>query len=137
MSKYNQCPCDLKVLYHKCCGQYHEGKLPDNALTLMRSRYSAFALGISNYLIDTTHKDNPERLEDEDSWKRDLDKIASHARFDGLKIIDFVDGTQTAQVTFRAVVTKGDMDLSFTEESHFQKDEDKWLYREGKILESF
>ena len=56
------CPCgrlDAKkqaLAYARCCGQYLEGKLaaPD-AQSLMRSRYSAFVLGLDDYLLQTWH----------------------------------------------------------------------------------
>ena len=55
------CPCRAAhdaPLYPACCGRYHAGALhlqaPD-AQALMRSRYSAFVLGLTAYLRDTWH----------------------------------------------------------------------------------
>lgn len=52
------CPCGTGRAYTACCGRYHAGPLhlraPD-ALSLMRSRYSAFALGLDDYLLATWH----------------------------------------------------------------------------------
>lgn len=104
----------------------------------MRSRFAAFALGLTDYLVKTTHKDNPERKAEagdmEGSWKKDLDNIASQARFDSLKILEFVDGDSRSEVTFRAFITKGEEDLSFTERSLFTREDGVWLYKEGSIL---
>lgn len=102
----------------------------------MRSRFAAFALGLTDYLVKTTHSDNPERKTETDPerWKRDLDAIASQARFDSLKILEFVDGDCQSEVTFRAFISKGEEDLSFTEKSLFTKEDGVWLYREGSIL---
>jgi len=41
------CPCGSGRKYKKCCQPYHRGAKPDNALTLMKSRYAAYALGQS------------------------------------------------------------------------------------------
>ena len=52
------CPCGNLHAYAQCCGRWHAGpshlRAPD-ALTLMRSRYSAFVLGYADYLLDTWH----------------------------------------------------------------------------------
>ena len=56
-----QCPCDSQKRYTQCCEVYHNGAQAPTAETLMRSRYSAFALGLSSYLfsteLETLHKD--------------------------------------------------------------------------------
>ena len=50
------CPCGTGTAYAACCGRFHTGtRRPPTALALMRSRYSAFALGLPDYLIDTWH----------------------------------------------------------------------------------
>lgn len=53
------CPCGLAAAYAQCCGRYHPGgalalQAPD-ATALMRSRYSAFVLGLADYLLATWH----------------------------------------------------------------------------------
>lgn len=52
------CPCDSGARYAACCGRWHGGPLhlqaPD-AQALMRSRYSAYVLGLEGYLLDTWH----------------------------------------------------------------------------------
>ncbi len=49
------CPCSSGTLLELCCGRYHQGEKAPSALLLMRSRYSAFALGLVDYIRDTTH----------------------------------------------------------------------------------
>jgi SEC-C motif-containing protein len=57
MSPLPPCPCDPLRPYAGCCGRYHAGALhlqaPD-AETLMRSRYSAYVLGLADYLRATS-----------------------------------------------------------------------------------
>jgi SEC-C motif domain protein len=52
------CPCDTGRPYAACCGRWHGGALhlqaPD-AEALMRSRYSAYVLGLNHYLLATWH----------------------------------------------------------------------------------
>jgi SEC-C motif-containing protein len=49
------CPCGLGDDYDACCGRYHGGVPAPTAEALMRSRYSAFALGDAGYLLRTWH----------------------------------------------------------------------------------
>ena len=52
------CPCGSVRDYSICCGRWHGGELhlqANDAEALMRSRYSAYALGLGDYLRDTWH----------------------------------------------------------------------------------
>jgi SEC-C motif-containing protein len=53
-----RCPCGNDATYDTCCGRWHRGpqrlQAPDAQL-LMRSRYSAYVLGLTDYLLDTWH----------------------------------------------------------------------------------
>ena len=49
------CPCDTGKPYPACCGRLHAGRPAPTAVALMRSRYSAFALGLTDYLLATWH----------------------------------------------------------------------------------
>lgn len=48
------CPCTSGKLLAQCCGQYHQGAPAPSAEALMRSRYSAYVLGLIDYLVTTT-----------------------------------------------------------------------------------
>jgi SEC-C motif-containing protein len=49
------CPCASQQALSDCCGRLHGGKqLPASAEQLMRSRYSAFALNLTDYIVSTT-----------------------------------------------------------------------------------
>jgi SEC-C motif-containing protein len=50
------CPCLSGLPYDECCGPLHRGEsLAPTAERLMRSRYSAFVVGDSAYLLATWH----------------------------------------------------------------------------------
>ena len=55
------CPCGSDKYYKACCGLYHTGEAAPTAEALMRSRWSAFALGKGEYLYDTLAADHPDR----------------------------------------------------------------------------
>lgn len=48
------CPCGSGNLLEHCCGRYHAGIPAPSAELLMRSRYSAYVLGLVDYLLATT-----------------------------------------------------------------------------------
>jgi len=50
------CPCCSGKPYTKCCEPAHMGKEPSHSCeALMRSRYAAYVMHLTNYLISTTH----------------------------------------------------------------------------------
>lgn len=49
------CPCGSGKVYPACCGRFHAGRPAPTATALMRSRYTAFVLGLSDYLSETWH----------------------------------------------------------------------------------
>lgn len=48
------CPCGSGSALDACCGHYHQGTPAPSAEHLMRSRYSAYVLGLVDYLATTT-----------------------------------------------------------------------------------
>src|SRR5262245_41754905 len=51
----NPCPCGSTRTYAECCGPWHAGAPAPDALSLMRSRYSAYVLCNEKYLLETWH----------------------------------------------------------------------------------
>ena len=51
------CPCGSGSAYEACCGRFHGGEPAVDAECLMRSRYSAYVLGLEDYLRTTWHPD--------------------------------------------------------------------------------
>jgi SEC-C motif-containing protein len=132
ISPNTPCPCHSGQKYKKCCQPYHRGSLPKNALLLMRSRYSAYALGIIEYIIATTHPNNPDTTIALADWQKGITDFANSTGFLGLKILEFIDGEEKAYVTFEAQFDHAMM----KEKSRFFKVEGKWLYESGDFNES-
>ena len=59
------CPCGTGKEYSHCCGIYHQGQPAPTAEALMRSRYSAYAIGHVDYIIRTTWPCQQPALEQE------------------------------------------------------------------------
>ena len=128
------CPCCSGKDYATCCKPLHDGKGPANALQLMRSRYSAYACHLSDYIMATTHPENAQYLKDRVAWKRSISQFCLHSSFLKLEILDFQETAESATVTFTAYIRQGDRDATFTEKSFFEKLGLRWLYRSGQFV---
>lgn len=94
----------------------------------MRSRYAAYALHLADYIIDTTHPENPSYSNKRAEWRKEILQFSQTTSFEGLKILEFIDGEKTATVTFTASLKQGGRDTTFTEKSQFAKVNGHWLY---------
>lgn len=123
------CPCGSGIKYKKCCQKYHKGAYPPTALLLMKSRYSAYALKQSLYIIKTTHPQNSDYTTQIHEWKKSIERFSEETDFLGLKIIEVIEETKSdeAYVTFHAFLSTGEL----REKSHFLKVADQWLYLDG------
>lgn len=125
MTGTTRCPCGAGEAYGSCCAPLHRGEREAvTAEQLMRSRYSAFALGEADYLLqswDETTRPTSLALPDV-VWTR-------------LRVLDVVDGgpdDSTGEVGFRAHFRRdGDPD-ALTERSTFRRDAaGRWRYLAG------
>lgn len=128
------CPCCSGQTYEQCCQPYHRGSLPKNALQLMRSRYSAYALNNPEYIMATTHPANPKYKEDRAAWKLNIVEFSRITTFQKLEILDFQDQEPVSTVTFKAHLSRGGRDATYIEKSSFEKINNQWLYRDGQIV---
>ncbi len=94
----------------------------------MRSRFSAFALALPDYLRDTWHPSTrPKRLELEDgiTWRRlQIVDTARGGPEDG-------DGVVHFRASYRTVEGTGLLE----ERSRFRRQDGRWLYVDGDLLE--
>ena len=130
------CPCGSQKKYKKCCKPFHDNiTFPKTALDLMKSRYCAYALEKSEYIIFTTHKDNGDFKSDVKSWNEDILDFCKNTNFEKLEILEFIDSIEESFVTFKATLLQHNNDASFCEKSRFLKIDGKWLYVDGKFIE--
>jgi SEC-C motif-containing protein len=124
-----RCPCGSGGVYADCCRPLHTGERPAaTALALMRSRFSAFALGQGDYLLASWHpRTRPKRLHlDRDvEWRR-------------LQIVDTDAGAHddtSGVVEFRAQYVRDGVRHILHERSRFTREKGRWLYLDGDELE--
>lgn len=122
------CLCGSGLKYKKCCRPFHQGKLPDTPEQLMRSRYTAYALGRVAYILETTHPDSPHRRPDADRWRFELDAFCRNTDFQKLEVMSTSIDEKEGWVTFHATLQQGKQDVSFTEKSLFKQINGRWFY---------
>ena len=132
-NEIRDCPCGSEKQYSNCCRRFHYGELPAHALELMRSRYSAYALGLTDYIIQTTHPGSPQFSHDLGLWSQEISEFCLHTQFKKLEILETQENSPFATVTFTAHLMQNQKDVSFSEKSYFEKIRGKWLYRSGKL----
>jgi SEC-C motif-containing protein len=124
------CPCGSLKKYKKCCKPFHDKiTFQKLHLNLMKSRFSAFAVCNSEYIIFTTHQNNSDFISDLKSWNNDILNFSKNTRFERLEILEFIDGEVESFVTFKATLFQDKTDISFIEKSRFLKVEEN-----GNIL---
>jgi SEC-C motif-containing protein len=116
------CPCGLGEPYDVCCGRFHDGSRPaPTAELLMRSRYCAFAVGDTAYLLETWHPTTrPKRLRLDDGQK-----------WTGLEIIGRTGGgllQNEGTVEFRAHYRLQGRSDAQHENSRFVREASRWFY---------
>jgi len=123
------CPCrpvNAALPYTVCCGVFHAGPshlLAPNAEALMRSRYSAFVLDLTDYLLATWHPGTrPTSVEPNPVGLKWLGlEVRRHALQDA----------DHATVEFVARSKLGGRAQRLHETSRFVRVQGRWLYLDG------
>jgi SEC-C motif-containing protein len=120
------CPCGAGPSYADCCGRWHAGPLALQAPTaeaLMRSRYSAYVLGLQGYLQDTWHPRTRPSVSEPDP---------PGLRWLGLEVKGSTcDDDTNATVKFVARSKLGGRAIRLVETSRFVRLEGRWFYVDG------
>ena len=116
------------LAYADFCGRYldHFASTPaPDAESLMRSRYSAFVRGRSDYLVATWHPGT-----------RPVDVAADQGtKWLGLEVrAHRVVDADHADVTFVACYRLAGRGVRLHERSHFVREAGRWLYVNGEVL---
>lgn len=121
------CPCGSGAHFNTCCKPYLTGeKFAPNALTLMRSRYSAFVTENEEYLYDTWVASMRPKGEI-------IDKKLK-TQWVSLKIISHETNEERATVEFIARYKINGRMHQLHELSRFIKENDRWYYFDGTFF---
>lgn len=136
VGRNDPCPCGSGRKYKACCGLYHAGiQYPDTVERMIRSRFTAYAIGDVNYLWRTTHPDNEARAgKTEADFKRETLHYCKKVDFTRLVIheTESEDERGIARGTLTAWYrVAGQPEDSFTERSEFVRVDGRLLYLTG------
>lgn len=124
----NSCRCGSGLTYASCCEPFHLGeKYPPTAEALMRSRFVAFCLQNTSYLLATW---------DSHSRPAILDFANDTTEWLQLEIISTKKGgirDNKGRVTFKAYYRQHGKVSVLSEVSRFQKIGQCWFYRDGIV----
>lgn len=128
------CPCRIKEntnlsTYSDCCEPFHLGnKLPETPEQLMRSRYSAYLLGLGQYIFDTHHADFRGNVSVEE-----FAQSAQSTQWCGLEVVRAEQDGDKGMVEFKAYFLDKDKFHCLHEASNFVRENGRWLYTDGEF----
>jgi len=120
------CPCGRPIPLAICCGVLHVGQVAPTAEALMRSRYSAYVLGLVDYVVRTTVVVQQHAL--------DVDGIrtwSTQSQWLGLTVLEVQaarHSTHHAWVTFEARWSDADGVHVHHERSAFVQTQGRWFF---------
>jgi len=128
----NDCPCGSGKTYAACCELLHNGAPAASAEALMRSRYSAFALNLPEYLQRSWH--SSVRTTERDSAA--LDDNLNKMRWLRLQIKRHeANGDDRAIVEFIAHYKIAGRAYALHEISRFVREDGHWFYVDGQMID--
>lgn len=125
------CPCQSAKLFSKCCQPFLSGSLKARTVTqLMRSRYTAYALGgHGDYLYRTWHPASRGTLQP-------IDLDSGTLNWTGLKVLKAQQSGNVGSVEFIARFSQEDDNAGTLHElSTFTRERGQWLYHLGQQIE--
>ncbi len=126
------CPCGKGLVYQDCCKRIHQD--PNNAIhpeQLMRARYTAYTLGLTEFIIQTYH---PRCHAEQD---RKAIQETSEIKWQKLKVIKSTVNSDNTEgfVEFKAFYTENNQVQCLHERSRFlfekYQNTNQWFYLDG------
>ena len=115
------CPCQSGNSYSECCQPLHAGAPASSPEALMRSRFSAFALGNADYVKKSWHRSTrPATL-----------SLDEGERWVGLSVIDATQNGDQGSVHFKAISRDSEGFSVLEETSRFVQENGHWFYVDG------
>lgn len=123
------CPCHSAKAFKKCCDRFlNAGQYPKTPEQLMRSRYSAYALGgYGDYLLQTWLPAMSQELSVEMLSEKNTE-------WTGLQVLAKSQKGDDAMVEFKAFhLDEHKQQAVLHEKSVFKRIQGKWLYVGGEV----
>lgn len=102
--------------------------LPETPEQLMRSRYSAYFLGLGQYIFDTHHADFRGDVSVED-----FEQSAQSTQWCGLEVVRAEQDGDSGVVEFKAYFLDKEKLHCLHEASNFVRENGRWFYTDGEF----
>lgn len=129
------CPCHSGRKYKRCCQPWHQGRPAPSPRDLMRSRFSGYALGLVDYIVDTTDPSGPQWGADLPGWREQIRRFCRDTRLRDLRVLHAAHDGDEGIVEFRCLLLAGERQAEMAERSHFRRVDGRWLYHSGEALD--
>ena len=124
------CLCGTGRDFEKCCAPLIAGAAPETAEALLRARYTAFAMGNTDFLVNTLV---PEMRESFDVIE--AENIAADAQWQGLEIRTITGGAvedDTGSIECVASFKLYDQQRVHHELAQFRREQGRWMCAGGQ-----
>jgi SEC-C motif domain protein len=129
------CPCGSETALKDCCLPIIQGKkTPQTAEQLLRSRYTAFTLGETDYVLSTHHSRTLHEVK-----REEIEEWSKSSQWLGLKIVQSEAGKETdtqGTIVFCARYHSEGKDHDHWEQSYFEKENGQWRFLDAKGIQS-
>lgn len=129
------CPCGSGAKFKRCCSLILDGQPATTPEALMRSRYTAYALGHVDHILNTTHPDSPHWQADHKGWFDEIDRFCRETSFDRLEVLASRAQGDRGIVAFRAHLSGPGGATVLAERSAFARVDGRWRYLAGSRLD--
>lgn len=125
-----KCPCTSDTDYDKCCEPIIERRQSaTTAEELMRSRYSAYALGNVDWIIESQSPEGRQAVD-----RNATEEWSKRSEWHRMEVLNVEQGTTSDTegfVEFKAYYTLGGENITHHEIASFRKEDGTWYFVDG------
>ncbi len=126
------CPCGSTLEYSSCCQPIHtDPRQASKPEQLMRARFSAHVLKLTDFVVATYHP-SCNALAEKEAIAQSVDN-----HWTRLEVVSSESGSNDDEgyVTFNAYLIENSQEICLSERSRFIKEEQQWYYIDGELSE--
>lgn len=129
ISPNDPCICSSGKKYKKCCRPYHNGMSIPSPEALVRARFSAYALGMVDFIMLTTHPESRHYEGNAKRWRAALNGYVLRTVFLNLEILSAEDEKVSYRMKYFTMLNREEEET--IEHCTFKQESGKWLYFDG------
>jgi len=131
----DSCPCTSGRTYSDCCQPLLAGKQKaKTAEELLRSRYSAFAVGNIDYIVNTHHPKTRGEID-----RKEIETWSKSSQWEGLEVLQKEAGEakdEQGTIIFHAKYVADGKKQDHYEKSFFEKEKGEWMFLDAQGIQN-